>query len=376
MKKRFVKTHFFHFDYALLILALLLFGIGLVFLYSATKSTQSIRNMLVQSIAGILGISLMFLVSFLDYRTYLSYQKHIYIGSVLLLLFVLFFGSGKEETGANSWIRFGPIGIQPSELVKILFVLSFSFRIADAKEAGKLNSIKEILTLFACFLVLAGLVVLQNDTGTALVFAFMFATMLFVAGISYKYILASLLASFIVLPGAWFLMAPYQRERILVFLRPERDALGAGYQVMQSKIAIGSGELFGRGYLNGPQNQLAYLPEKDTDFIFATIGEEFGFFGAVFVVILLFLLILRCFFVSRKTDDMAGSLICVGLGAMFLFHTIENVCMCIGLLPVTGIPLPFLSYGGSSVVTNFIAVGILQNIYRGTKEFRFKNYDG
>lgn len=375
MRKDLLKRHFSHLDYALIASVVFLTVAGLFFIYSATLSSESMRKFTVQLLAAVLGIGFMLVFSFIDYRVLKSYANHIYIGSILLLVFVLIFGSGREETGANSWIRFGGIGIQPSELVKIAFAVAFSSKLSAAKEAGKLNDLKEVLKLTAYFAGVTGLVILQNDTGTALVFTFMFAVMFFVAGLSLKYIFSALGAVCLLLPLAWLIMAPYQRNRILVFFNPELDPTGAGYQVLQSKIAVGSGELLGRGFLNGPQNQLSLLPEKETDFIFATIGEEFGFLGCAIVVILLFLLVFRIFSISKNAKDDTGSLICVGLGAMFLFHIIENVCMCLGLLPVTGIPLPFLSYGGSSLATSFLACGLILNISKVSKELSFNKYN-
>ncbi len=375
MRKDLLKKHFSHLDYGVIALALLLTGAGLIFIYSATQSAESVRKIAVQALAAVLGVGLMLALSFVDYRVYKSYATHIYIASLAVLIFVLIFGSGREETGANSWIRFGGIGIQPSELIKIAFAVVFAYKLSAAKEAGKLNDIKEVLKLTAFYAGITGLVILQNDTGTALVFTFMFVAMFFVAGISMKYVLSALGAACLLLPLSWLVMAPYQRNRIMVFFNPELDPTGAGYQVLQSKIAIGSGELLGRGYLNGPQNQLSLLPEKETDFIFGVIGEEFGFLGCAIVVILLFLLVLRVFGISKTAKDDAGSLICVGLGAMLLFHVVENVCMCLGLLPVTGIPLPFLSYGGSSLVTNFLAIGLVLNVHNVSKELSFNKYD-
>ncbi len=372
MKKNWFKTHIFSLDYVLIITATLLGIIGILLLYSATDGDAGMRRLTVQTAIFVGGFFLMFFVSMVDYRLYRGLRTPIYIVSVLVLLFVLFLGIGKEETGANSWIRFFGIGIQPSEPVKIAFVVFFSYLITDAKEAGNFQNKKQVLLYLFYFSVIAGLVVLQNDTGTALVFAFIFVCMLYAAGISYKYILAALFSLLVLLPIAWFLMAPYQKERILVFFYPERDPLGAGYQVIKSKIAIGSGKLLGRGYLSGPQNRLGALPEKETDFIFGVLGEEFGFLGCLFTVSLLFLLVFRIFVIARRVKDEAGSLILVGIGAMFLFHTVQNVCMCLGLLPVTGIPLPFLSYGGSSLLTNFLATGIVQNIYKTSKELSFK----
>ncbi len=357
-------------DYVLIMIAVVLALLGLLMIASATRSTESNRQILVQSIAMALGIVLMFVVAGIDYEDYSDIAKFLYIGSILVLIFVLLFGQGKDETGANSWIRIGGIGIQPSELVKLVFCITFSLRLSKLKES--INTPKTLLSLFFHFAILAGLVILQNDTGTALVFCFMFLCMLFAAGLSYKYLLGALGLFCAFLPLAWFvLMKPYQRERILVFLNPERDATGSGYQVLQSKIAVGSGEFLGRGYMQGPQNQLAMLPEKETDFIFGVIGEEFGFIGTIIVLTLLVLLIIRCIYIGLHAKDETGCFICIGIGAMFAFHTFENIFMCIGLMPVTGIPLPFLSYGGSSILTNFIAVGLVSSVWMRRRVLRF-----
>lgn len=369
------KNRFMHLrslDYFLVSVSVILAVCGLFIIFSATKNNDSsMRQMIVQSVALLLGVTLMVLISKIDYDIYPSLVKLIYVASVLILIFVLFFGEGKEETGANSWIRLGGIGIQPSEFVKLAFAITFSIHLDSVKE--NINKFSVLLKLVAHFAILAGLVLLQNDTGTTIVFAVMFFVMLFVAGLSIKYILAALAGIGVLIPVAWFgFMQPYQKERILVFLNPERDAAGSGYQVMQSKIAIGSGEFAGRGYLSGPQNQLGLLPEKDTDFIFGAIGEEFGFIGAVFIVLLLTMLVIRCFYISSKAKDDRGMFMCAGLASMFMFHVIENVFMCLGLLPVTGIPLPFLSYGGSSLMTNFMAVGLILSVWSRRWQVKFE----
>lgn len=362
-------------DYLLLAPAIILCLVGMVVIFSASIDSESLRKPLVQLFAFLLGLILTVVFYLIDFRTYRHFKNHIYVISLVLLVFVLIFGSGKEETGANSWIRFLGVGIQPSEFVKVAFCLFISSYISDLKENGTLNELKEILKIFAVFLSIIGLVILQNDTGTALVFTFMFASMLFIAGISLKYIVASIITLVISAPLVWFFMAPYQRDRILIFLDPAKDPQGAGYQVIQSKISIGSGGFLGRGYLNGPLNRLSYLPENETDFIFSTLGEEFGFLGCFIVLILLFLFVIRIFNISKKCSDTEGKLITSGLGAMFLFHTIENVSMCLGLLPVTGIPLPFLSYGGSSLVTCFISLGIVLNVNKNSEKLCFNKYD-
>lgn len=351
-------------DYVLIAIAALLSVIGLFAIYSATRDSETAtRQMIVQSAAICIGVIMMFIISLIDCEAYTKHIKKIYGASVAILIFVLIFGQGREETGSNSWIRIMGIGVQPSEVCKLAFAITFSASLSKAGDS--LNRFPVLFRLFLHFAVLAGLVLLQNDTGTALVFAFMFFVMIFAAGLSYKYILAALGGFAVFAPVAWFaLMKTYQKNRILVFLNPELDAAGSGYQVSQSKIAIGSGGFTGRGYLLGPQNQLGLLPEKDTDFIFGVIGEEMGFVGAVIVILLLLALIMRCLYVSSGARNDMGRYMCVGISAMFLFHVTENIFMCIGLMPVTGIPLPFLSYGGSSVATNFMAIGLVLSVWR------------
>lgn len=371
LKKHLLKKYFLSLDYFLIALVMILCTSGLFLIYSATLSSGNSRRVSVQLLSAILGIIIMFCLSILDYRIYEYCEKYIYYASIAVLVIVLIFGSGKEKTGANSWIRFFGIGIQPSELVKISFAVIFGYRLSEAKKTDILNNPKCVLKLFLFYISITIFVIMQNDTGTALVFTFMFVTMFFVAGLSYKYILTASFILIPILPLSWFLMAPYQRNRISVFFNPELDPLNSGYQVLQSKIAVGSGGISGRGYLNGPQNRLGLLPEKETDFIFGVIGEEFGFLGCCAIVLMLFILCFRIFYIARRIKDETGSLICIGLGSIFLFHTIENVCMCIGILPVTGIPLPFLSYGGSSLVTSFAAIGIILNIKRVSNELSF-----
>ncbi len=369
-KKGTVRAFLQKLDYVLISTALILALCGIVVIFSATRSLDNgTRQMIVQIVAVMLGIGLMLILANIDYESYTDFAKQIYIGSAVILIFVLIFGQGKEETGANSWIRIAGIGIQPSELVKLSFAVTFSIHLSKVKE--NINSIRTVFMLFLHFALLFGLVILQNDTGTALVFLFMFLCMLFVADISYKYVLSAIAAGVASLPLFWFLLSPYQKNRILVFLNPERDAAGAGFQVMQSKIAVGSGQVTGRGYLQGPQNQLGMLPEKNTDFIYGVVGEEFGFIGSLLILGLLLLLIARCIYVAQKAKNDMGSYLCIGIAAMFLFHTFENICMCIGLMPVTGIPLPFISYGGSSVLTNFMAVGLVLSVWTRRRVLNF-----
>ncbi len=348
------------FDWLTFALTLCLAIIGIVIIYSATRTTGSNSNVIVQSGSFCLGLAVMLFLCFFDYEQFGNAVKYIYIFAVAILIIVLIFGTS-GDWGAKSWIRFGAIGIQPAELAKICFILTFSYHLS--KVDGKINDIKVLAGLVLHLGVLLILILLEPDLGSSLVFMFMFACMIFVARISYKYVIAVLGLGAVSLPLIYrFILSDYQRQRINVFFDPAIDPLGDGYNVIQSKIAVGSGELWGKGYLQGTQNQMGYLPTKSTDFIFSVFSEEFGFVGAIIIVYLLFWLILRCFRAAQSADNSYGRYICTGVGAMLLFHVFENVGMCIGLMPVTGIPLPFISYGGTSLLTNMAAIGLVLSV--------------
>ena len=348
------------FDWLLLGFTLIAAVIGIVIIYSATRTTGSNTNVIVQSASFCVGLLLLLFLTFFDYEQFANGVRYIYIFAVAILIVVLIFGTS-GDWGARSWIRFGSIGIQPAELAKICFILTFSYHLSKVED--RINDLKILLGLIIHVGVLLVLIMLEPDLGSALVFVFMFACMLFVARISYKYILSVLGIGIVSLPLIYkFALSDYQRQRINVFFDPSIDPLGDGYNVIQSKIAVGSGQLWGRGYLEGTQNQLGYLPTKSTDFIFSVFSEEFGFVGAFLIVCLLFFIIYRCFNAARKAETSYGRYICTGVGAMLLFHVFENVGMCIGLMPVTGIPLPFISYGGTSLVTNMTAIGLVMSV--------------
>lgn len=348
------------FDWLLLGFTLIAAVIGIVIIYSATRTTGSNTNVIVQSASFCVGLLLLLFLTFFDYEQFANGVRYIYIFAVAILIVVLIFGTS-GDWGARSWIRFGSIGIQPAELAKICFILTFSYHLSKVED--RINDLKILLGLIIHVGVLLVLIMLEPDLGSALVFVFMFACMLFVARISYKYILSVLGIGIVSLPLIYkFALSDYQRQRINVFFDPSIDPLGDGYNVIQSKIAVGSGQLWGRGYLEGTQNQMGYLPTKSTDFIFSVFSEEFGFVGAFLIVCLLFFIIYRCFNAARKAETSYGRYICTGVGAMLLFHVFENVGMCIGLMPVTGIPLPFISYGGTSLVTNMTAIGLVMSV--------------
>jgi len=349
------------FDWLLFILTVALSVFGIVMIYSATRTLQSNTNVVVQSAAMIIGCTLMIAICFFDYEQLKNLIKPIYIFAVAILILVLIIGIGENEWGAKSWIRFGTIGVQPSELAKVCFVVTFSYHLSKVHD--DINKPLTIIGLLLHIGVFLGLIALQPDVGSALVFIFMFICLMFVAKLSYKYIIPIGTVSIASLPLIYkYALAEHQQKRIQVFLNPELAPLKEGYNVIQSKIAVGSGQLWGKGYLQGTQNQMGYLPTKHTDFIFGVISEELGFIGSMIVVAALFLLIYKCFKTAQKADNAFGRYICVGVGAMMLFHVFENVGMCIGIMPVTGIPLPFLSYGGTSLVINMIAIGLVLSV--------------
>ena len=351
------------FDWILFSLTVITAIFGIIAIFSATRSMDSITKVLVQSGAFLIGLTFMVLVSLFDYEQFNVLVKYIYGVCIVLLIIVLIPGIGQAgDWGARSWIRItSSIGFQPAEIVKLGFTITFAYHLSKVED--EINNPIKLLFLILHLGVIVGLILMQPDAGSAMVFGFMFACMVFSAKLSYKYILPILAAGIASLPFIYFFaLSDYQKTRIKVFLNPESDPLKGGYNVIQSKIAVGSGQIFGKGYLQGTQNQMKFLPTKHTDFFFSVISEEFGFVGSVLVVALLFAIILYCFKVAREANTSFGKYICISIGAMFLFHTVENIGMCIGLTPVTGIPLPFISYGGSALLTNMIAVGLVMSV--------------
>lgn len=364
MREKRVSKHsviLMEFDWVLFVLPILLSVFGIICIYSATRTLNTNTNVIVQSGSFIIGTALMLLICFFDYEQFKNLMKPIFIFCIGILILVLAIGTGSEEVGAKSWIRFGAIGIQPSEIAKICFIITFSYHLSLVEE--KINKPLTLLGLLLHLGVIVGLIMLQPDMGSVMVFLFMFICLLFVARLSYKYILPIGAAGIASLPLIYkYVLNEIQQKRIQVFFNPELEPKKGGYHVIQSKIAVGSGQFWGKGYLQGTENQLGHLPEKHTDFIFSIISEEFGFIGAMILVLALFFLVYRCFKVAQKADNTFGRYICVGVGSMLLFHIFENVGMCIGLMPVTGIPLPFISYGGTSMLTNLIAIGLVLSV--------------
>ena len=267
--------------------------------------------------------------------------------------------------GATSWFNLGPFSIQPSEFAKIFVIIMFAFVITKIQRNGKDEISRPTRLLLALLVAVVPilLIIKQPDYGTALAFFVAIALMLYVAGIKKRYIITSLLLVAIALPILYFfILPPHAKTRIDVFLNPNLDPRGDGYNIIQSKLAIGAGELFGMGLLKGNQTQLGFLYPKTTDFIFSVIGEELGFVATAGIVILYVILITKAIYIAKTAKDDLGSYIAMGIAGIFLFHMVENIGMTIGLLPITGVPLPFVSYGGSSLLTNLILIALLLNI--------------
>lgn len=349
-------------DWFLIGVVLLLNILGLIAIKSVSGHLNQPSLFSKQLVASIIGISCMALIMMLDYKDFKFLSIPAFAGTIFLLIFVLIAGTGREEVGTNGWIDLGPVSFQPSELGKVTLVVVTAIFFERIKQGnGGLN----YLWLIGSAGSLIGLVLLQPDFGTSVVYVFMLACMTFVYGIRYRILLVGLGAAIVALPVLWFsvlekVFDEYQIKRILSFLNPQAYARGEAYQVLMSILYIGSGTL--TGVEPGMEKAAKNVPEAETDSIFAVIGEQWGFIGAVAIIILFVALLLRCLYVSRFSKDKYGSYIVVGLMAMFLFHFVENVGMNIGMLPVTGIPLPFISYGGSSIIVNYIAIGVIVSI--------------
>ena len=300
-----------------------------------------------------------------DYRGLQQYGSRLYIFNLIMLLAVMLFG--QAALGAQRWIQLGPISLQPSEFSKLIMIICLASVLES--RVGKLNSIHDLLPIAVYVGVPFLLVLKQPDLGTSLVFMAIFFGMIFVSGIRIRLLVGIFLAGLASTPILWHFMKDYQKMRIMVFLDPNVDPLGSGYHIIQSKIAIGSGMLFGKGLFEGTQSQLNFLPENHTDFIFAVVGEELGFAGAVVLLILYLIVLWRGIQIARDAVDMFGRLLAVGITSMLAFHVLVNVGMTTGIMPVTGIPLPLMSYGVSSLTTNIMAITILMNIHLRQQKF-------
>lgn len=370
------------FDFILLIVTIILCAYGLILINSATmsKTYGSQPFIKTQLISIALGAIALFVLVFIDYDIYGNFYIPIYVLTNIILLYTLINPVKAAEWGnVRSWISIGGIIFQPSELAKFGVIISVAKFIDIHKE--NINHPLVLLKIIAFAFLPVGLILLQPDLGTSLVFIFFIALMIYVAGIDRKYVLSIMIIGLIIITlgmGVFFyimddyknnensvfesIVNHYQFARIMNFVYPELDPEDTGYQVIQSKTAIGSGMLYGRGLYKGVQNQLGYLPTKETDFIFAVLGEELGLVGGILLLFLYAILLYRLIRIAKNAANMFGSLIVTGITAMMLFHIFENVGMTMGLMPVTGIPLPFISYGGTFTLVNMVSIGLCLSV--------------
>jgi rod shape determining protein RodA len=358
-------------NWALLGLAFFLFALGVLNLYSAS-SLRGAQGLALaayykkQLVWGGFALGTMVLCMSFDYR-YLEVIVWPFYGlTVLLLLMVPVWG--KTITGAQRWLSLGLFNLQPSELAKVAVVLVGARMLSKAKGGLDWRNLSKVLALAG---LPAGLIILQPDLGTGLSLLLLLGGMIIYKGLERPVGRTLLVLLPLIAPFCWFFLHDYQKQRILTFLHPDRDPLGSGYHVLQSQIAVGSGQLWGKGFLGGTQSQLRFLPEKHTDFAFAVFGEEWGFIGCMLLLSAFCLFLFQISLVAQRSKDGFGSLLAIGVFFYFFWQILINMGMVLGLVPVVGIPLPFLSYGGSSMIVNFCLLGMVLNV--SMRRFVFKD---
>lgn len=360
-------------EWGILICSIILLAIGLIALFSATQET-GFSEFKKQIMWFLVSIPVVIVVMLIDYNTIAKLSPFFYGFFIILLIAVLF---TKPINGATSWFEItDTLKFQPSELAKIFVIMFLATIMVKLQERNK-NDINKISRL-AIILLIVGvpllLIIKQPDYGTAMAFIISTLLMLFVAGIDKKYIIITAIIIVVTVPLIYMYVLPeHAKTRIEVFLNPNLDPRGSGYNIIQSKLAIGAGQLLGMGLLKGNQTQLGYLYPKTTDFIFSVIGEELGFIFAGVIIVLYVIMITKSIKVAKTAKNDLGSYIAIGIAGIFLFHMLENIGMTMGLLPITGVPLPFVSYGGSSLITNFMCIAMLLNISGRRQKTIFMN---
>ncbi len=356
-------------NFTILIIAVLIACLGIISIYSSTYQKEGDFWQLIykrQVLWLLIGVAIFLLAANFNYRRLWDMTYFLYAFAVFLLFLV--FVLGIVRLGAQRWLRFEWFNIQPSEIAKLIMVI-FLARYFSTKsiynvslETDRMGLMRSIILPFMLTAIPMGLIIEQPDLGSGAIVFLIFLVMLYLAGVKLRYIVILLSLILLCLPVLWHFLRGYQKDRLLVFLNPNIDPLGAGYTVIQSKIAIGSGGLFGKGWLSGTQSQLHFLPESHTDFIFATFAEEWGFLGSCVVLLLYYLLIRQGIIIAQRSADTFGRLLALGISLMLGIQVFVNIAMNLGLAPVVGLPLPLMSYGGSSMFLTFISLGILANI--------------
>jgi rod shape determining protein RodA len=345
------------FDWVLLALVLIICALGVVEIYSATLGTKFAGVQIKQVYWILAGVGIMFLVSVVNYQALIGRVPLMYALSIASLLAVELFG--KKYLGARRWVQMGSFHFQPSEWVKLVLILAMAKYFADNK--GECDT-QDIVKAGALVGIPMLMVLVQPDLGTALTYLPIAVMGLFLGGMKAKHALIILLIGALLAPVGWHVLKGYQRDRLTSFMEPEADPQHKGYQVIQSLVAVGAGGIFGKGTAHGSQTQGQFLPVPHTDFIFAAFAEEHGFIGAMGLMLLYFVVLMRLIQNAQTAPDRAGAFVVMGVVAVLAFHILVNVGMVVGFMPVTGIPLPLMSYGGSSVLFMFLALGIVMNI--------------
>ncbi len=349
-------------NWSLIITTVTLIIIGLINLYSISHRTHSTTTHLfyLQMIWVALGITVFFCISFINYHFFTRAAYFLYGLNLTFLIMVYFFGS--VFGGSKRWLDLGLFNYQPSETLKIILIFILA-RVLSAKRSWQSMSIKELIRplLFICIPVF--FIMYQPDLGTALIILIITSSIVIFAKVNKNILLYSLLLILCISPVAWnFGLKEYQKNRILTFISPGRDPRGTGYNTIQSKIAIGSGQFLGKGFQKGTQSQLEFLPERHTDFIFSVLSEEHGFIGSIITILLFLFLIIIGFHTAFQSKDKVGVFLCVGMSFYIFWHMFINIGMTMGLLPVVGIPLPLLSYGGSGLLSTMVALGVISSV--------------
>lgn len=356
-------------DIAAIVIAIIIVMFGALNIYSATRLKFGISYFKLQIAWLFIGLILLYIILLLDYTLIMNYAGLIYWASIVFLIINDTLGS--VTNGARSWISLGSRGIQPSEFAKIGMIIMLAKQLQDME--GNINSIKNFFILCFYAILPMTLIVIQPDMGMTMVCFFIVLGIFYISGLNSKVILWGLGALVLLIAVIWNspLMAPYWKVRLTTFINPEADELGSGLQLISSMTGIGSGGILGKGFLKGTQIAGGFIPEAHTDFIFAVVGEEWGMIGALALLIVYGILILRFIRISIYSKDIFGSILCVGVISTFIFSIIQNIGMTIGIMPITGITLPLMSYGGSSILTNFMALGLVLNVGMRKKKINF-----
>jgi len=361
---------FFQIDWALVFLICLISCIGFAMLYSAAGGSWD-PWALKQLIRFFIGLLLMIMIAITPIQWLLRYAYPFFYGCIALLVVVELIGFAGG--GAQRWVNLGVVNVQPSEFMKLAVILALA-RYFHSLHPDDINRLPFLVPPILMVLIPAGLVFLQPNLGTASIIVMVGGVVFFMAGVYLRYFAIVITLGFAALPVAWQLLHGYQKQRVLTFLNPESDPLGAGYNIMQSMIAIGSGGMLGKGFLQGSQSQLDFLPEKHTDFIFTTLAEEFGLIGSSLVLISFGAILVYGMLIALKSRSQFGALISMGISAMLFVHIMINVAMVMGMVPVVGVPLPLLSYGGTIMITMLMGFGLMLNAHVHRETVLFRSY--